>query len=208
MTTYDWEAELTFAGVTGKFRWKEFFFKGESLGYLGFLMDNDLEAQLKDKSEVKDWLPEALMAAFRALRIAELHAETDWGQQLLPNERRLQQAMEIFERSRRGEYLGQSANSGVLSIQDLEPLLKLSAREAAEVVDVLMLEGKIGLNGTVLISPEEQAAVFEVWQKDTGHRRLRTSNSNSWSCGACGLFGKDLRSASKVPCVAQHTSSR
>lgn len=155
MTTYDWQAELTFAGVTGKFRWQEFFFKGESLGYLGFLMDNDLEAQLKDRSEVKDWLPEALMDAFRALRIAELHAETDWGQQLPPSERRLQQVMEIFERSQEGEYLGQRANSSMLTVEDLEPLLRLSSHEATEIVNLLVLEEKLGLNGTVLVPREK-----------------------------------------------------
>lgn len=144
--------------------------------------------------------------AARAYRIHELQKEYD-----LPNSLSMvgknwrdtvkETILDLKRRADSGEYMAQHHNEHFY-VQHAEDIIG-RYYDVLEIVDELVQEGKLGLNGMILIDYVEQEEAYSRAKTRTGHERFNVSDWGYWACGFCGNSGDpedDLR-PEDVPCV-------
>lgn len=94
----------------------------------------------------------------------------------------------IFNRSQAAEFVGQ--NGASVHYQEVAKIIGYPEREVYKAVQNLAKEGKMGLSGNVLISPELFEENYEYSLKNTGHKGYESSDTGGlWHCKICGAEG-------------------
>lgn len=141
-------------------------------------------------------------AAVLGFRRAQLRAEFKEGEDGLQRFNTEEVILDLFARSEKGEFVGQSGNNSLLYVQDIAKVIGVDYRSLLDEVDRLVEEGKVGLYGMILITAEEYESNFQHWFEETGHKRLSVSDWGYWACAACGKNGEPEDGAiEKIPCV-------
>lgn len=214
MTTenYDWTVGFSFGEVEAEFQWREQFYEDRSMGYYGFLVAdaNSSEPIILEGSRIPGWLKDSLKAAACGIRRAEVRTEFARSSvELLTDEEVLISTIfKLFVRSQRGEFLGQASANSLLYVQDIAAILNLTFNHVLTVIDRLVAEGRIGLNGMILIPAKDYEAAFASWEKATGHRRLTMGDWGNWQCAACGQSGDEYNNPRDVECSAPSSFGR
>lgn len=198
----DWTMGLSFGELQVEFRWRELSYDGRTIGHWGKIVDPATGEEIRFE-QGKDWQEQAIRNAVAAFRIEELRQELGLDNSIsfmTDEEVRKATVLDLFERSERGEYLGQLSNQQLFYVQNLAAILEMDMRQARDLVDGLCAEGKLGLNGMILIPNAQQEAAFASWQKSTGHRRLTMGDFGSWGCSACGSWGDEYDDPKAVAC--------
>jgi len=205
---YDWTLGLNFQGHALEFRWRELYSsQGKSMGHYGFLQATD-EPDSQDTPSYsfdrdEQWLKDALLATASTLRRREIRKDipTTGFEWVASDEPKKAMILELFHRSEQGEYLGQLSSNQNLYVQDLAAILDLAFGHTRDLVDELVAEGKVGLDGMILVSNEHYEDSFRYWEEKTGHRRLTVGDWGPWGCQACGQSGDEYEDPSEYPCV-------
>lgn len=205
---YDWTLRLSFGGHDLEFRWRELHSsQGKPMGHYGFLQaaesPDDQDTPSYSFSRDEQWLKDGLIAAASSLRRREVRKDIDtngfeWHSSEEPKKEKI---LELFHRSEQGEYLGQFSSNQNLYVQDLAAILDLGFARTRDLVDELVAEGKLGLDGMILVSSEHYEDSFRYWEEKTGHRRLTVGDWGPWGCAACGQTGDEYEDPSDYPCV-------
>lgn len=198
----DWTMGLSFDGLQVEFRWRELSYDGRSIDHWGKLVDPETGESIRFE-QGKDWQEQAIRNAVAAFRVAQLREELQLANSIpfmTDEEVRKSTVLDLFERSERGEYLGQLSTHQFFYVQNLAAILDMDMHRALEIVDRLVAEGKLGLNGMILIPHEQQEDGFRHWEKQTGHRRLSMGDFGNWSCSACGSWGDERDDPKAVAC--------
>jgi len=206
--SYDWTLGLSFQGYALEFRWRELYSsQGKSMGHYGFLQaagsPDSSEGDEYSFSREEGWLRDALRKAASTLRRSEIRKDipTTGFEWVASDEPKKAMILELFHRSEQGEYLGQISHNQNLYVQDLAAILDLGFVRTRDLVDELVAEGKIGLDGMILVSNEHYEDSFRYWEEKTGHRRLTVGDWGPWGCQACGQSGDEYEDPSDYPCV-------
>lgn len=187
----DWTLGLSFEGLQVEFRWRELSYQGRSMGHWGRIFDAATGEELYFNRSDERWRELAIQRTAATLRIAQLREELKLDQSLpfrTDPEFRKSLILELFERSQRGEYLGQLTGQQLFYVQEVAEIFGTTMLDH---IDELSAEGKIGLNGMILIPHEDQEEAFESWEKSTGHRRITVGDFGNWGCSACGQWGDE-----------------
>lgn len=190
----DWTLGLSFEGFQVEFRWRELSYQGRSMGHWGRIFDAATGDELYFNRSDERWRELAIQRTAATLRIAQLREELKLDQSLpfrIDPEFRKSLILELFERSQRGEYLGQLTGQQLFYVQELAEIFGTTMRDMLDHIDELDSEGKIGLNGMILIPHEDQEEAFDHWEKSTGHRRITVGDFGNWGCSACGQWGDE-----------------
>lgn len=199
----DWTMELSFDGLQIEFRWRELSYDGRSIGHWGKILDVTTGEELPFNRSDERWRELAIQKAAATLRIAQIRKELNLDQSLpfrTDREFRKSLIIELFERSQRGEYLGQLTGQQIFYVQEVAEIFGTEMRNILELIDELSAEGKIGLNGMILIPHRDQEDTFAHWEKSTGHRRITVGDFGNWGCSACGKWGDEYDSPKDFPC--------
>lgn len=199
----DWTMELSFDGLHVEFRWRELSYEGRSIGHWGRIFDVATGDELYFNRSDERWRELAIQKAAATLRIAQLRRELKLDQSLpfrIDREFRKSLILELFERSQRGEYLGQLTGQQLLYVQEVAEIFGTAMGDMLDHIDELSAEGKIGLNGMILIPNGEQEAAFASREKSTGHRRITVGDFGNWVCSACGRWGDEYDDPKDFPC--------
>lgn len=94
--------------------------------------------------------------------------------------------LDLFERVQKGEYLGQY-NNELIYVQEVQRIL--DEHDTLSLVDELVAENRLGLNGMILTTAEASNAAFKYWEENTGHKRLSVGDWGYWGCAFCGAHG-------------------
>lgn len=198
----DWVFELTVDGATYRVVWMNYI--READGYEEHNLTTFKDGVSADNSDVNT---SAAVEAARAYRMTQLKNEyglVNPGFEFYSN--RTAKLKEIIlalaQRSWGSEYLGQYHYSWFY-IQDVAAALDIEMTEAISLVDELMDEEKIGLNGFILIPHEDYIKTFEFLESKYGHKRLSISDFGYWHCSFCGASGEpeDETSPKDFACV-------
>lgn len=97
----------------------------------------------------------------------------------------------IFHRVQNGEFLGQRQGT-IIYVQDVAEILGSKPFVVLKTIGkVLEPEKRIGLNGMILTSWEEQEEARASLEEQTGHKDLSLSDFGGWHCAACGKHGDE-----------------
>lgn len=196
MDSKEWSTPVTGSDSHVSYRWYEHFYEGRSFGYYGKLVDTVTGEELHElEPQVKAGLL-ARAADFKRKQLRET----------LPSDK-AQALLELYERSLTGEYVGQGSHNVLLYVQDVAAIFGEPLEDTLELVDKLIEEGKIGLNGMILISHEAYERTFAMYREANGHRRLTASDFGYWSCAYCGASGDEWDDPADTPCARASISS-
>lgn len=196
MDNKEWSTPITGTDSPLEFRWREFFYKDRSLGHYGIIVDGNSGEELETLSSD---LERKLSSQAAKKRREEIRPT-------LPDDK-AEAILELFSRSKEGEYLGQAANNDLLYVQDVAAIFDEPMGDTLSVVADLIKSGKIGLNGMIFTTHEAYERTFEHYRESNGHRRLTASDFGYWSCAACGSSGDEWDDPADTPCEAVNVSS-
>lgn len=201
MSDYDWTMGLSYGDLQVEYRWRDYIYEGKSVGYYGSLVDLATGEGLLNSS-AEEWLVSALKTAAASFRRVEIRSSLDTNsiEFAVNKDHRKRVALELFERSQRGEFLGQASHNELFYVQDLAAILDQPMSTTLELVHELVGEGKLGLNGMILIPFEDQEDAFESLKQSTGHLRLSLGDFGYWGCEACGKFGDEYDNPRDFEC--------
>lgn len=202
MESYEWTLPIALGDVSVEYRWGEHLSDRGIRGYFGRLIDTETGEKFND--EQRPWLQSVILEAVNSFRHAELRDSMEIFDSFYPD-REAQKSLiiELFERSQRGEFIGQSASLAIANVymQDIATILRLTEREALELIDELVAESKLGLSGMILVTHESYMDSFAEELKRTGHRALTVSDFGHWSCSVCFAGGDDYSDPKDYPCI-------
>jgi hypothetical protein len=196
MSKNDWSTPVTGTDSHLEYRWSEYFHEDRSLGYYGTIVDSITGEEVEGLSSE---LERKLSNRAAQKRRQEIR--------LTLTEDKAEAILELFNRSREGEYLGQAANNDLLYVQDVAAIFDEPMGDTLSTVAELIEEGKIGLNGMIFTTNEAYERTFEHYREANGHRRLTASDFGYWSCAACGSFGDEWDDPADTPCETKETSN-
>lgn len=197
MNKWGWSFLVSFNGRTAEVVWKEHFFEDKSMGYWLNVVHPGSENSFTDYDAL--FTEKGVREAAVAFRVNQLQVALDPFS--VTTENLKETIVNLFQRSRQGEYLGQYSNSN-LYIQDVARILDYPVNMVHDLVDELIKEKRIGVTGAILIPFEAYEEAFVSWFEATGHRKLTVSDWGYWSCGFCGQHGEpeDNLTPAQVPC--------
>jgi hypothetical protein len=154
---------------------------GSHPSYLLFAESEGKRVRLEEISE--------FVKAASAYRIAQLQKQYAWN--LTTGEwhgYHKDCIVELWKRSRKGEYLGQTT-SHQLYLQTVTAILSLDFGTVVDMTDELVEEGRIGVTGSILISHAAYLCEKQAEEDETGHKDFGGTEWD-WSCGYCGAKGE------------------
>jgi hypothetical protein len=201
-TVIKWEIEITHNSVHYLVVWVVY--TDPESGYIQgnldtFIITEDGAISLSDKIKETN-----VLAAAKALRWSEIQAEQKVSL-TTPRLHVIENLVEsIFNRSQKAEFVGQ--NGANVYYQEVAKIIGYPEKEVYKAAQNLTKQGKLGLSGNILISPELFEENYEYNLQNTGHKGYESSDVGGlWRCKACGAQGwhEDPNSLSpeKIRCL-------
>lgn len=188
--------------LEAQYVWREEFSQDgkSSIGHWGYLVDPSTGEDLR----LDETVEKPFKAAASAFRVSQLRLELKVREISNLFESRdkafAEKILELFERNQSGDYLGQSSNNDLFYVQDAAKILDLSMKQVLSIVDQLVNDGKLGLNGMILVPHEDYTAAFTYWEEATGHKRLSVGDFGNWFCAHCNRHGDEYENPVDFPC--------